>query len=149
MIRSTQVLWLVRHGESTWNTLGLAQGHGDQARLPRLGQRQARAVAAQLRDRPVAALYASDLRRALETAAPLAEVTGLSVNRDTRLRERCLGVLEGAATAAIGPAANRLCGAAGAAPDARAAGGGRVREGYRRDGGRGPEAAPARDRPAG
>ncbi|HEY7880516.1 MAG TPA: histidine phosphatase family protein, partial [Streptosporangiaceae bacterium] len=100
MIRSTQVLWLVRHGESTWNTLGLAQGHCDQARLTRLGERQAWAVAAQLRDRPVRALYASDLRRALETAAPLAEVTGLSVNRDTRLRERCLGVLEGAATAA-------------------------------------------------
>src|ERR1700761_8796218 len=75
------VLWLVRHGESTWNTLGLAQGHCDQARLTRLGQRQAWAVAAQLRDRPVAALYASDLRRALETAAPLAEVTGLSVHR--------------------------------------------------------------------
>src|SRR5205807_803593 len=53
MIRSTQVLWLVRHGESTWNTLGLAQGHCDQARLTRLGQRQARAVASQLRSRPV------------------------------------------------------------------------------------------------
>ena len=45
MIRSTQVLWLVRHGESTWNTLGLAQGHCDQARLTRLGQRQAWAEA--------------------------------------------------------------------------------------------------------
>jgi len=86
MIRSTQVLWLVRHGESTWNTLGLAQGHCDQARLTRLGQRQAWAVAARLRDRPVGALFASDLRRALETAAPLAEVTALDVTRDPRLR---------------------------------------------------------------
>src|SRR5580692_2225228 len=77
-----QVLWLVRHGESTWNTLGLAQGHCDQARLTRLGHRQARAVASQLRDRPVGALFSSDLRRALETAAPLAEVTGLAVTRD-------------------------------------------------------------------
>ena len=119
MIRSTQVLWLVRHGESTWNTLGLAQGHCDQARLTRLGQRQAWAVAAQLRDRPVRALYASDLRRALETAAPLAEVTGLAVTRDARLRERCLGVLEGAATAAIGPAANGLRGDEVVEPDAR------------------------------
>jgi probable phosphoglycerate mutase len=132
MIQSTQVLWLVRHGESTWNTLGLAQGHCDQARLTRLGQRQAWAVAAQLRDRPVAALYASDLRRALETAAPLAEVTGLSVHRDTRLRERCLGVLEGAATTAIGPAANGLCGDQVVEPDARPAGGESLREFYRR-----------------
>jgi probable phosphoglycerate mutase len=132
MIQSTQVLWLVRHGESTWNTLGLAQGHCDQARLTRLGQRQARAVAARLRGRPVGALYASDLRRALETAAPLAEVTGLEVTRDARLRERCLGVLEGAATAAIGPAANGLLGEEVVDPDARPEGGESLREFYRR-----------------
>ena len=132
MIQSTQVLWLVRHGESTWNTLGLAQGHCDQARLTRQGQRQARAVAAQLRDRPVGALYASDLRRALETAAPLAEVTGLEVTRDARLRERCLGVLEGAATAAVGPAANGLRGDQVVEPDARPDGGESLREFYRR-----------------
>jgi 2,3-bisphosphoglycerate-dependent phosphoglycerate mutase len=132
MIRSTQVLWLVRHGESTWNTLGLAQGHCDQARLTRLGQRQARAVASQLRDRPVGALFSSDLRRALETAAPLAEVTGLAVTRDARLRERCLGVLEGAATAAIGPAANGLLGDEVVEPDAHPEGGESLREFYRR-----------------
>src|SRR2546429_6208226 len=135
MIRSTQVLWLVRHGESTWNPLGRAQGHCGQAGLTRQGQRQARAVAAQLRDRPVGALYASDLRRALETAAPLAEVTGLEVTRDARLRERCLGVLEGAATAAIGPAANGLRGDQVVEPDARPDGGESLREFYRRGGG--------------
>jgi hypothetical protein len=26
-------LWLVRHGESTWNIAGLAQGHNDEAEL--------------------------------------------------------------------------------------------------------------------
>jgi len=132
MIRSTQVLWLVRHGESTWNTLGLAQGHCDQARLTRLGQRQALAVASQLRDRPVGALFSSDLRRALESAAPLAEVTELAVTRDARLRERCLGVLEGAATAAIGPAANGLRGDEVVEPDAHPEGGESLREFYRR-----------------
>ena len=132
MIRSTQVLWLVRHGESTWNTLGLAQGHCDQARLTRLGQRQAWDVASQLRDRPVGALFSSDLRRALETAAPLAEVTGLAVTRDARLRERCLGVLEGAATAAIGPTANGLSGDEVVEPDAHPEGGESLREFYRR-----------------
>src|ERR1700749_1227058 len=76
------VLWLVRHGESTWNTLGLAPGHCDQARLTGLGLGQARAVAARLSGRPAGALYASDLRRALETAAPLAETLGLAVTRD-------------------------------------------------------------------
>jgi hypothetical protein len=26
-------MWLVRHGESTWNIAGLAQGRGDEAEL--------------------------------------------------------------------------------------------------------------------
>jgi 2,3-bisphosphoglycerate-dependent phosphoglycerate mutase len=126
------VLWLVRHGESTWNTLGLAQGHCDRARLTRAGLRQAWAVADRLRGRPAGALFASDLRRALETAAPLAEVLGLAVTRDARLRERCLGVLEGAATAAIGPAANGLAGDRVVDPDARPDGGESLRDFYRR-----------------
>jgi probable phosphoglycerate mutase len=127
-----QVLWLVRHGQSTWNTLGLAQGHCDQARLTRVGIRQAWAVAVRLRDRPIGALYVSDLRRARETAAPLAEVFGLAVTRDARLRERCLGVLEGAATAAIGPRANGLRGERVVDPDARPDGGESLRDFYRR-----------------
>jgi 2,3-bisphosphoglycerate-dependent phosphoglycerate mutase len=127
-----QALWLVRHGESIWNTLGLAQGHCDQARLTRLGLRQAQGVAARLRDRPVGALYASDLRRARQTAAPLADALGLAVTRDARLRERCLGVLEGAPTAAIGPAANGLSGDRVVDPDARPDGGESLRAFYRR-----------------
>src|SRR3984957_7956541 len=101
---TSQVLWLVRHGESTWNARGLAQGHDDRARLTSRGVRQARAIAVQLRDRPIRALYASDLRRALQTAAPLASALGLTVVRDARLRERCLGAAEGTAAASISPA---------------------------------------------
>ncbi len=127
-----QVLWLVRHGESTWNALGLAQGHNDQARLTPQGIRQAWRVVGQLCDRPIRALYASDLHRAMETAAPLASVLGLPVQRDARLRERCLGVLEGTATAAVpaaltGLAANRV-----ADPDARPPGGESLRDFYQR-----------------
>ena len=127
-----QVRWLVRHGESTWNTLGLAQGHNDQARLTPRGVRQAWRVAGQLRDRPIRALYASDLHRAMETAAPLASVLGLPVQRDTRLRERCLGVLEGTATAAVPAALSGLDADRVADPDARPPGGESLREFYRR-----------------
>ncbi len=42
------VLWLVRHGQSTWNALGLAQGQSDQPRLTARGARQARDVTNQL-----------------------------------------------------------------------------------------------------
>jgi probable phosphoglycerate mutase len=127
-----QVLWLVRHGESTWNTLGLAQGHNDQARLTDSGVRQAWAVVGQLCDRPIGALFASDLHRAMETAAPLASVLGLAVNRDTRLRERCLGVLEGTATAAIPAELSGLRADRVVDPDARPPGGESLRDFYRR-----------------
>lgn len=125
-------LWLVRHGESTWNVLGLAQGHDDQARLTSLGERQALAVADRLSDRPAGALYASDLRRALETAAPIAAALRLPVIRDTRLRERCLGVLEGTPVAAIGPEANGIQADRVVDPDARPEGGESLREFYLR-----------------
>src|ERR1700753_2720752 len=96
-------LWLVRHGESTWNRAGLAQGHNDEAELTARGLRQAQEAAAQFGYRPVRAVYASDLRRARQTAAAFAEVVGLPVHYDSRLRERSLGVLEGAEHAAVGP----------------------------------------------
>jgi probable phosphoglycerate mutase len=127
-----RVLWLVRHGESTWNARGLAQGHDDQARLTSRGLRQARAVAVHLRARPIRALYSSDLRRALQTAAPLASALGLTVTRDARLRERCLGVLEGTAAASISPAVSGVSDGRVADPDARPAGGESLRDFYRR-----------------
>src|SRR5580693_686763 len=43
-----RVLWLVRHGETTWNSRGWVQGHVDGARLTRAGRRQVREAAAQL-----------------------------------------------------------------------------------------------------
>jgi 2,3-bisphosphoglycerate-dependent phosphoglycerate mutase len=124
------VVWLVRHGESTWNAAGLAQGHCDQARLTPRGVRQARDVAGQLGERPVGALYVSDLQRALATAAPLASVLGLAMARDTRLRERCLGDLEGAATAAVTPAVSGISENRVVDPDARPPGGESLRDFY-------------------
>ncbi|HSZ40537.1 MAG TPA: histidine phosphatase family protein [Trebonia sp.] len=131
---SAATLWLIRHGESTWNTLGLAQGHDDQAELTSRGQRQAAEVAGQFHGIPVRAVYASDLRRAQQTAAPLAAVAGVPVVLDARLRERGLGVLEGTPADANGPAATGLDLKAGRItdPDKRPTGGESVRDLYRR-----------------
>jgi len=126
------VLWLVRHGQSSWNAHGLAQGHNDQARLTELGERQAWSVTGQLCDRPIATLYASDLHRALATAAPLAAVTGLPVHRDRRLRERCLGFLEGGPTAAVTPEFSGIRAERVVDPDARPDGGESLRDFYGR-----------------
>ena len=125
-------LWLVRHGESTWNVAGLAQGHNDVAELTDRGLNQASDAARQFRDRPVRAIYASDLRRALQTAGAFAAALSLPVFSDTRLRERSLGALEGAPAATIGPSATGLVGGRVADPDARPAGGESVRDLYRR-----------------
>ena len=125
-------VWLVRHGESTWNTAGLCQGHNDEAELTERGLRQAAEAAAQFGYRPVRAIYASDLRRAQQTAAAFSAVLGLPVHTDPRLRERCLGVLEGTAHETISPADlghgdGRLFD-----PDARPASGESVRQLYAR-----------------
>ncbi len=124
------VLWLVRHGESTWNALGLAQGLCDQPRLTRRGVRQARYAANQLRGCPISAVYASDLRRAVATAAPLAATLGLSVSRDPRLRERGLGVLEGTRSVAVPSALSGVAGDRVIDPDARPPDGESLRDLY-------------------
>jgi 2,3-bisphosphoglycerate-dependent phosphoglycerate mutase len=125
-------VWLVRHGESTWNVAGLAQGHNDLAELTDRGLDQASTAAWRFRDRPIRAIYASDLRRALQTAAAFAVVLGLPVFADARLRERSLGVLEGVPSAAIGASATGLEAGRVADPDARPTGGESVRDLYGR-----------------
>jgi 2,3-bisphosphoglycerate-dependent phosphoglycerate mutase len=126
------VLWLVRHGESTWNVLGLAQGQCDQPRLTPLGARQARYAADQLRSRPLSAVYASDLRRATATAAPLAAALGLGITRDPRLRERSLGIVEGTASVAVPLALSGVAGGRVIDPDACPPDGESLRDLYRR-----------------
>ena len=125
-------LWLVRHGESTWNIAGLAQGHNDEAELTERGLRQAAEAAAQFGYRPVRAIYASDLRRAQQTAAAFAAVLGLPVRQDPRLRERSLGVLEGSAHKVIGPSVTGLSDGVVVDPDVRPAAGESVRDLYLR-----------------
>jgi broad specificity phosphatase PhoE len=96
-------IWLVRHGESTWNEKGLVQGQLDPDLTP-LGREQAARCARTLagQAQPVA-IYSSDLRRALESAAPIAEAFGLEVRAEPELRERSLGAAEGSANAMLGP----------------------------------------------
>ena len=125
-------LWLVRHGESTWNIAGLAQGHNDEAELTERGLRQAAEAAAQFGYRPVRAIYASDLRRARQTAAAFAAVLGLPGCTDPRLRERSLGVLEGTAHKTIDPLATGLAEGFVMDPDVRPAAGESVRDLYLR-----------------
>jgi broad specificity phosphatase PhoE len=86
------IVW--RHGNTDWNAGSRVQGQTD-VPLNDLGRQQAVDAAELLvRMRPDA-IVSSDLRRAADTAAALAALTGLSVSYDERLRERSFGVWEG------------------------------------------------------
>jgi broad specificity phosphatase PhoE len=105
---NSRVLWLVRHGETTWNSMGWIQGHVDAARLTRLGRRQARSAAEQLGTQPVGAVVSSDLYRARRTASVIAERAACEVRTDRRLRERCFGIAQGVPSTRIGPAVSGI-----------------------------------------
>ena len=87
-------LLLVRHGETDWNASGRLQGHTDRP-LNDYGRRQARELADRLSDDGIAAIYASDLSRAKETAEIVGARLGLPVVVDADLRERNWGSWEG------------------------------------------------------
>jgi probable phosphoglycerate mutase len=95
------MLLLARHGETDWNREGRWQGHTDTA-LNALGRKQAADLADRLAHEGVTAVYASDLRRARETAEIVAELLGLGeVRVDPRLREINFGGWEGLTTPEI------------------------------------------------
>ena len=77
---------LLRHGE-VHNPDRVLYGRLPGFRLSDLGVRQAQAAAQWLSGKDLGYLVASPLQRARETAAPLAEATGLPVETDERLIE--------------------------------------------------------------
>ena len=85
---------LARHGETDWNHEGRWQGWADPP-LNDTGRAQARALAEQLEETPFDAVYASDLRRAFETAEIVAAPHGLAVVAEQGLREIDLGAWSG------------------------------------------------------
>ena len=87
-------LWLIRHGESTWNAIGRVQGWADPP-LSELGQWQAKRVAQRLASEQLTAIYSSTLQRAYQTAQRIAEISDLDVLSDPRLREHGMGEATG------------------------------------------------------
>ncbi len=83
----------IRHGETEWNVDTRIQGHRD-IPLNATGRWQAARTADALVDEGIAAVYSSDLSRALQTAAVLGAALALPVVTDPRLRERAFGVFE-------------------------------------------------------
>lgn len=87
-------LIIVRHAQSEGNAAGVFTG-GLDLPLTDHGRRQAEALAERLAAQPIAAVYASALQRARDTARPTAERFGLEVTVLEALREGGLGEAEG------------------------------------------------------
>jgi probable phosphoglycerate mutase len=91
-------VYLVRHGESAPLREGepqpLVGGHGDPPLDP-VGHEQALLVAGRLARLPLSGIYVSTLQRTAQTAAPLAEKTGIEPMVEPDLREMFLGEWEG------------------------------------------------------
>ncbi|WP_298321772.1 histidine phosphatase family protein [Haloactinopolyspora sp.] len=92
------VLW--RHGRTEWNAAGRFQGQTDVA-LDDVGREQAREAATRLAALSPELLVSSDLQRTRDTTATLADLVGLDVELDPRLRETYAGQWQGCTSAQI------------------------------------------------
>lgn len=88
-------LYFARHGESEANVLRIISNRGLPHGLTEKGQQQAFALAHSIKDVPIAAIFASPILRARQTADILADELGLSYQVADALREYDCGVLEG------------------------------------------------------
>jgi broad specificity phosphatase PhoE len=91
---STTHVIIIRHGQSQGNAEGRFGGHTDTP-LSARGRKQAEATARALASEKFDAIYSSDLPRAIETASPLAKLTGAPLITTDAFRERSVGVMEG------------------------------------------------------
>jgi alpha-ribazole phosphatase/probable phosphoglycerate mutase len=82
------------HSTSTDNEAGIATGWR-QGRLSETGRRQARELGDRRRQDGIAAVFTSDLQRAVETAEIAFVGSGIPVHQDSRLRECDYGELNG------------------------------------------------------
>jgi broad specificity phosphatase PhoE len=101
-------VYLARHGEVLHAREGRFFGHADVA-LSSAGLAQAAALGACLAAEPIVAVYASDLIRAQQSAAPLAAARGTDVVVVPSLREMAMGRWEGLTFAEIHAREPELC----------------------------------------
>jgi broad specificity phosphatase PhoE len=87
-------LYCIRHGETEFNAAGRIQGQLDSALSP-LGKRQCEAVAEELSKLTFDLIYASPLKRALDSAQTIANRLGVDIRCDHRLKEINAGIFQG------------------------------------------------------
>lgn len=87
------IIYLIRHGESQGNAIRAFLGHTD-LDLSERGHMQAQKTALYLKNIHADVIYASDLRRAYSTAKHTADLKGMDIIKDEKLREIYAGEWE-------------------------------------------------------
>lgn len=93
-------LFLIRHGETDWNKKSIFQGQTD-IDLNQKGIKNAKKIVDLFTDITPDYIYSSDLKRAKNTAAFLAEEKNINLKKDKKLREINFGDWEGLTFAEI------------------------------------------------
>ncbi|MDQ6716235.1 MAG: histidine phosphatase family protein [Actinomycetota bacterium] len=91
---------VLRHGQTEDNAAGVWQGHRDSA-LSEVGRAQAERVAPVLAALDPQLVVSSDLQRASATAGAVADLLGVKVDLDERLREVDVGQWQGRTSAQV------------------------------------------------
>lgn len=95
-------IFLIRHGQTSWNESRRLQGGNSDTLLNDEGERQGRCLAERLRKEEVKAVYSSPMSRAVSTAKLIAASHNLELIPEPDFREINCGTLEGAALREIG-----------------------------------------------
>jgi broad specificity phosphatase PhoE len=85
---------IVRHGRTAWNQKERFRGLAE-IELDETGIKQAAATANRLVRMPVSAIYSSPVRRAMQTASPIAAALNLTITKLPALSDIDFGELEG------------------------------------------------------
>ena len=86
-----KTLYLVRHGQTSWNLEGRTQGKKD-SNLTSLGIKQAKKLGEYFKNIELNEIYCSPLERAYLTARIIANIKNLECKSDNRLIEMNLGM---------------------------------------------------------
>ncbi len=89
------LLLLIRHGENDFVKTGKLPGQTAGIHLNERGQQQAEALGAALKDVPLKAIYSSPLERAMQTAAPIANLHKLEIIQEPDLMDTDVGSWQG------------------------------------------------------
>jgi probable phosphoglycerate mutase len=93
---STKTIYLIRHGETEFNRMGIVQGSGVDSDLNEMGLSQARAFFEAYQHTPFQKIYTSKLRRTVQSVQHFIDA-GIAFESLEGLNEICWGEKEGKA----------------------------------------------------